>query len=118
MPDYDSGFKIVAHHAGRQLSAIAHVPCDDSEPVESTLQTTERLADRAFKARAGNEEFVGYFEAYTRWAEAAPWSLLAKSGLLSERERLPTVSLVYVLLPDGYRGPHGRFRLQALGRPT
>ena len=28
---------------------------------------------------------------------------MAKAGLLSERERLPTVSLVYLLLPRGYR---------------
>ena len=37
-------------------------------------------------------------EAYTRWQADAPWSVLAKSGLLSQRERLPTKSLVYILL--------------------
>jgi hypothetical protein len=56
-------------------------------------------------------------EAYTRWVESAVWSVLAKSGLLSERERLPTFSLI--LLPQGYRDQHGQFRLEAEeGQPT
>jgi len=54
------------------------------------VQATERLADRAFLARQGRQRFVVYFEAYTRWADSARWSVLAKSALLSERERVPT----------------------------
>ena len=51
--------------------------------------------------------------------ESAVWSVLAKSGLLSERERLPTRSLVFVLLPQGYRDQDGTFRLEAEpGEPT
>jgi len=57
-------------------------------------------------------------EAYTRWDKHARWSVLAKSGLLSERERLPTVSLVYVLLPRGYRPQRGTFRLKVGGQRT
>jgi hypothetical protein len=40
--------------------------------------------------------------------------VLARSGLLSERERLATVSVLYILLPRGYRPQQGRFRLAAL----
>jgi hypothetical protein len=57
-------------------------------------------------------------EAYTRWDADAPWSVLAKSGLLSERERLPTLSLVYVLLPRGYQKQRGTFRLKVNGKYT
>jgi hypothetical protein len=58
-------------------------------------------------------------EAYTRWVESAVWSVLAKSGLLSERERLPTRSLIFILLPEGYRSQKGKFRLVAEpGVPT
>jgi hypothetical protein len=70
------------------------------------------LADRAFRATVGGEKFVVYFEAYTRWVESAPWSVLAKSGLLSERERLPTFSLIFVLLPQGYQKQKGTFQLR------
>jgi hypothetical protein len=118
MPDYDAGFKIVAREAGRQLGQVAGVECEDWEPISDTLQATERLADRAFRARRGRDRFVVYMEAYTRWQSSAPWSMLAKSGLLSERERLPTVSLVFVLLPRGYHSREGLFRLEAAGAPT
>jgi hypothetical protein len=97
---------------------MAHVPTDEFQSISDTLQVTERLADRAFRARRGRERFVMYFEAYTRWQESAPWSVLAKSGLLSERERLPTVSAVFILLPQGYRAQAGQFRLEALAGPT
>src|ERR1700688_156551 len=99
MPAYDSGFKIVAHVAARKLGTVAGVPSDEWQPVSDTLQTTERLADRAFRARLGQERFIVYIEAYTRWDKDVPWSVLAKSGLLSQRERLPTISLVFILRP-------------------
>jgi hypothetical protein len=44
--------------------------------------------------------------------------VLAKSGLLSERERLPCVSLLFVLLPRGYHAQDGTFRLEVADRPT
>jgi hypothetical protein len=117
MPIYDSGFKIVAHHAGRQLAHVGRVVVDAWQPLASEVQTTERLADRAFRARRGRERFVVYMEAYTAWTNTAPWSLLAKSGLLAERERLPVCSLVYILRPQRYRPQGGRFRLQIGRRP-
>ena len=90
---------------------MAGVPCDGWAPAVSEVQTTERLGDRVFLARRGKHRFVVYMEAYTRWKAAARWSILSKSGMLSERERLPTVSLVYILRPRGYRPQEGQFRL-------
>jgi hypothetical protein len=119
MPSFDRGFKIIARVAGRQLAGLAHVACTAWRPIVSEVQAVERLADRAFRAARGRERFVVYMEAYTYWEEAVPWSVMAKSGLLSERERLPVVSLVFYLRPDGYRPlPGGTFRLDALGGPT
>jgi hypothetical protein len=94
MPASDAGFKIAARVSGRQLAAMAGVACDWWAPAVSEMQTTERLADRVFQARHGSQRFLVYMEAYSYWKTSAPWSILSKSGLLSERERLPTVSLV------------------------
>jgi hypothetical protein len=118
MPEFDHGFKIIAHTSGRQLAELAGVPCTRWEPITSEVQTVERLADRAFLAAHGRERFVVYFEACTYWDAAAPWSVLAKSALLSERERLPTRCLVFVLHPRGYQAQRGRFRLAVGGRTT
>jgi hypothetical protein len=118
MPDYDAGFKIAANVSGRQLAEVGGVEASHWEPLVGEVQTTTRFADRAFKACYSREWFIVYMEAYTRWASAAPWSVLAKSGLLSERERLPTLSLVYVLLPRGYQPQQGKLWLNALGKPT
>lgn len=115
MPDYDAGFKIVARAAGRQLAELAGVHCEQWEPIGGEVQATERLADRAFRAQTGAESFVVYMEAYTRWQASAPWSVLSKSSLLSERERLPTLSLIYVLLPQGYQPQRGKIRLTVGG---
>src|SRR5438552_3449918 len=117
MPDYDAGFKIVARLAGKELAALAGVKCESFEPIEGEVQAATRLADRAFVARQGGERFVVYMEAYTRWEASAPWSVLAKSGLLSERERLPTVSLVFVLRPRGYKPQRGKLRLSVGRKP-
>jgi hypothetical protein len=119
MADFDAGFKIVAQNAGVGLTRLAGWMVDQWEGIGDTLQTTERLADRAFRARRGERRFVVYLEAYTRWVESAVWSVLAKSGLLSERERLPTRTLIFVLLPQGYQTQDGTFRLEAEeGEPT
>ena len=112
MADFDGGFKIAARSSGAGLSRLGGIPVDHWEPIGDTVQTTERLADRAFRADRDGSRFVVYFEAYTRWVESAPWSVLAKSGLLSERERLPTRSLIFILLPQGYREQGGTFRLE------
>jgi hypothetical protein len=119
MAEFDHGFKIAARFSGAGLSRLAGIIPDRWEPIGDTLQTTERLADRAFRARCGGQRFVVYMEAYTYWVESAPWSVLCKSGLLSERERLPTRSLIFVLLPQGYDDQKGTFRLEATpGQPT
>jgi hypothetical protein len=118
MPAFDSGFKIAARTSGRQLADVAINPVDEWLPVVSEVQTAERFADRAFRARRGSEWFVVYFEAYTHWRKEAPWNLLAKSGLLSERERLPTLCLVYILRPRGYKAQHGRFQLEVEGETS
>jgi hypothetical protein len=118
MPAYDSGFKIAARTSGRQLAGIGLSPVDEWRPVVSEVQTTERFADRAFRARRGSEWFVIYLEAYTYWRKEAPWNLLAKSGLLSERERLPTLCLVYILRPRGYKPQQGRFQLDVEGETS
>jgi hypothetical protein len=116
MPAFDSGFKIAARTSGRRLADIAMSPVDEWLPVLTEVQTAERFADRAFRARRGREWFVVYLEAYTYWRKEAPWNLLAKSGLLSERERLPTACLVYILRPRGYKPQQGRFQLQVEGQ--
>ena len=118
MPDFDGGFKIVARHAGRELTELAGVVCDEWEPMGDTVQTTERLADRAFRARRGRERFLVYLEAYTIWKAEAPWSMLAKSALLAERERLPTLNLVFILRPKKYRPQQGTFRLETAFGPS
>lgn len=109
---YDSGFKIVARTAGRALAEVAGFSCARWTSIVSEVQTTERLADRAFRASKGSQRFVVYMEGYTYWLRSAPWNILAKSALLSERERLPTVSLLYVLRPRGYRPQGGQFQLR------
>jgi hypothetical protein len=119
MTDYDGGFKIVARLAGQGLSRMGGVSTQGWQAIGDTVQSTERLADRAFRAQNGDRRFIVSVEAYTRWAESAVWSVLAKSGLLSERERLPTRSLIFILLPQGYQPQNGQFRLEAEeGQPT
>jgi hypothetical protein len=99
---------------------VAGVESDTWQPVESTLQaTTELLADRVFRAGRGRRQrFLVYFEFFTRWDPDAPWGLLAKSGLLSERERLPTVGVVVVLQRRGFRSLGGEFTLRTSDGPT
>ena len=76
-------------------------------PAESTVQSVEKLADRAFVAGRGRERFVVYFEFYSTWDAAAPWEMLAKSGLLSQREHLPTVCIAVVLQRKRFRSRGG-----------
>src|SRR5258708_37624818 len=109
MAEFDHGVKYISGKAGRNLARLAKLECRSWRPVESTLQTTtERLSDRAFVARGRRDRFVVYFEFFASWNSAALWNLLAKSGLLSERERLPTVCVPVVLRKKGYRKQGGR----------
>jgi hypothetical protein len=118
LADFDKGFKIAAHNSGREMCRLGAIHPESWEPIGDTLQTTERLADRAFRAAQGGESFVVYFEAYTTWRDEARWNLLSKSALLSEREHLPTQTLVFFLTADGYREQDGTFQLAVAGRPT
>ncbi len=118
MPEYDSGFKIVARSAGRRLADLARVPGEGWEPIVSEVQTAERFADRAFKSHIGREEFVVYLEAYTFWDRWAPWNMMTKAALLSEREHLPTYTVAFILRPRGYVPQRGRFRLVVDGKWT
>ena len=118
MADFDVSFKIASHSSGREFCWLRGIRPDIWEPIGDTLQTTERLADRTFRAQQGEERFVVYFESYTSWREDSRWNILAKSALLSEREKLPTCTLVFVLTPEGYRAQNGTFQLTARDRPT
>ena len=119
MAEFDHGVKMIAETTGRQLAQVAGLTCTRWRPLESTLQvTTERLADRVFRANRGREKFVVYFEFFTHWHKKARWSMLGKSGLLSEREELPTVCIAMILLPRGYTPQNGQVRLEAAGGPT
>jgi hypothetical protein len=119
MAEFDHGIKQITDTSARELARVAGLACRRLTPLEGTLPaTTELLADRAFRASRGRERFVVYFEFYTRWDRHAPWDMLAKSGLLSQRLRLPTACLAFVLLPRGFRSPGGQLRLEVAGAPT
>ena len=116
MAEFDHGTKRIAEATGRQLARVAGIECATWEPLEGTLPiTVELLADRAFLASNAAERFVVYFEFYTTWDAEAPWDILAKSGLLSRREKLPTVCVVFVLQPERYKPQNGRIQLEAAG---
>ncbi len=119
MADFDRGFKFVTRFAGRQLANLAGLPVDSWRPITSEVQTTERIADRAFSARsAGGERFIVYMEAYTYWNANAPWNMLAKAGLLSEREHRPTACVVFILKPQRYMPQDGTPELTVGGEVT
>jgi hypothetical protein len=118
MAAFDHSIKRITDTTGRELARVAGVACRRLRPVESTLpRTTEKLADRAFRASQGRERFILYFEFYTYWDRNAPWDMMAKAGFLSEREHLPTICLAFILLRRGFRSPGGQLRLEALGKP-
>ena len=118
MAEFDHGFKMIAETTGRQLARLAGVESTAWQPAESTVQSVEKLADRVFRAGRGRNQFMVYFEFYTTWDRNAPWDMLAKSGLISQREHLPTVCIAVVLRPGRFRSKGGQFRLEAAGGPT
>ena len=119
MARFDHAIKQIAETTGRPLARIAGVECTEWAPLESSLPATvEKLADRAFRASQGEVSFVVYFEFYTTWDAAAPWDILGKSGMLSQREHLPTVCIVVVFQPKGYTPQNGRIQLEAAGGMT
>ncbi len=71
MADFDGGFKIAARSSGAGLSRLGGIPVDNWEPIGDTVQTTERLADRAFRADRDGSRFVVYFETVAReWSHS------------------------------------------------
>jgi hypothetical protein len=119
MAEFDHGTKRIAEATGRQLARVAGIECATWEPLEGTLPiTVELLADRVFLASNDAGRFVVYFEFYTTWDAEAPWDILAKSGLLSRREKLPAVCVVVVLQPKGHKPQGGQVRLEVGGRMT
>jgi hypothetical protein len=119
MAEFDHGIKMIAETAGRPLARLARVETTHWQPAESTVQVSvERLADRVFLAGQGRRRFAVYFEFYTTWDRHAPWDMLAKSGLISQRELLPTVCIAVVLRRAGFRTTGGGLRLEAAGGPT
>ena len=116
MAEFDHGTKRIAEASGQKLARIAGVDCATWEPLESTLPVTvELLADRAFLASDATGGFVVYFEFFTTWDGETTWDILAKSGLLSRREKLPTVCVVVVLQPERHKPQNGRIQLEAAG---
>jgi hypothetical protein len=119
MAEFDHGVKMISSTTGRYLARLAQIECRSWEPIESTLQaTTERLADRVFRASQGRERFVVYFEFLAAWKPTVLWSTLSKSGLLSEREQLPTRCILLILKKAGYRPQQGTLRLTVDKKPT
>jgi hypothetical protein len=119
MAEFDHGMKKIAQTTGRQLARVAGVVCQQWGPIESTLQiTTEFLSDRAFIAQQDRERFVVYFEFFTTWHSNGRWDMLAKSGILSQREKLPTMCIPVILQEEGFTLQNSQFRLEVGERPT
>jgi len=119
MAEFDHGMKKIAQTTGRQLARVAGVVCERWGPIESTLQvTTEFLSDRAFLAEQDGERFVVYFEFFTTWHSNGRWDMLAKSGILSQREKLPTRCIPVILQEEGFTLQNSQFRLEVAGNPT
>jgi hypothetical protein len=118
MAELDIGFKLAAHSSAREMCRLRHIIPQVWEPIGDTLQTTERLADRAFRAEENGERFTVYFEAYSSWHPDDRWNVQAKSALLSEREHTPTLTLLFFLRPTGYTPMNGTFRQEARGSST
>jgi hypothetical protein len=113
--DLDRGFKEVARRGGRGLARMAGLECDRWTPIVSEVQMAERYADRAFMAHRGSERFAVYFEAYARWDRNAPWNVMTKAAALSERHRVPTLPVLFILQPRRYEPQGGEFRLEVGG---
>lgn len=67
MAEMHIGFKLAAQTSGREMCRLRQISPQVWEPIRDTLQTTERLADRAFRAEENGERFAVYFEAYSTW---------------------------------------------------
>jgi len=84
MPDYDAVSRL-SPSRGPATQHHRRVPCDAWEPVESTLQTTERLDRPRLQGAGSDESFVFYFEAYRAGRMPHPgcwqeWPLSERNG--------------------------------------
>jgi hypothetical protein len=61
---------------------------------------------------------VVYFEFFTTWHSNGRWDMLAKSGILSQREKLPTKCIPVILQEEGFTLQNSQFRLEVAGNPT
>lgn len=109
--DLAAGFKIIASSSGQALTQLAGLVCQNWSPLPADDGT-------AFRVTSGEDVFIVHMEAFTRWDERALWKMLARTGELSERERMPTLCILFALLPAGYEPQGGQFRLSVGGNPT
>jgi hypothetical protein len=110
--DLAAGFRIIADHSGQALTQLAGVVCQNWEPLSANDGAI------AFRVHNGDDAFITYMQAFTRWDERSLWELLAQSSALSARERMPTLCILYALLPHGYQSQGGQFRLRIGAEPT
>ncbi len=122
MAELDHGIKMIAETAGWPGTAGQGGDHPLAAGGGNTVQVLRRAAawPTACTSRVVGRarRFAVYFEFYTTWDRDAPWDMLAKSGLISERERLPTVCIAVVLRRAGFRTTGGGLRLEAAGGPT
>jgi len=111
--DWAAGFKIIATHAGQALTQLAGLVCQQLEPLPD-----QGNGPLVFRAQENEQNFIATLEGFLHWDERVLWSMLARSSALSERERLPTLCLLYILFPGSYRPLGGQFRLRVGANPT
>lgn len=114
MADLAAGFDIIARNAGQALSQLAGLVCQEWAPLPDAAPN----GGIAFRAQQNDQPFIAYLEAFTRWDERALWRILESSSQLTARERTPTLCLLYMLFPAGYRPQGGQFRLRVGADPT
>lgn len=114
MADIAAGFRIIATSAGQALAQLAGLVCQKWEPmpVDANGDTL------AFRAEESDTPFIAALQAFTRWDERVLWNMLAHSSSLTARERMPTLCILYMLTPNGYRPQGGQFRLRVGNNPT
>lgn len=113
MADLAAGFSIIARNAGQALSQLAGHVCQEWEPLQHHVNDAI-----AFRAQENDQPFIACLQAFARWDDRVLWKMLADSSLLTVQERLPTLCLLYVLVPAGYRPQGGQFRLRVGAAPT
>ena len=98
MAKLDHGIKRITDTSARELRVSRVWRASGCGPWRGRCLQRPNCWRIAFRASHGRERFLVYFEFYTCGTGSA-WDMLAKSGLLSQRLRLPTVCLAFVLFP-------------------